>query len=239
LDISDDAFEAWLEYLFDRPPSDLEPTPWYHRIDDPPTEWTLRYEESDSPVAKAERIRRLFGDAGTLLRPYSDEQVGHGLNVIVNPACGGDIWVLAGGEIPSALRAAGLRSIVTLFAEVFAPRLRVAHPGYVHPWQHSESGQRVHPLYFVCYMFWDVAPLVPSRDDILLEVLEAKLEVLEATLALDSVACQRAALHGLGHEYFAAPDKVPEIIHRWLQRHPHAPDELRAYAVQATTGRVL
>ena len=81
-------------------------------------------------------------------------------------------------------------------------------------------------------MFWDVAPLVPSRDDTLLEVLEARL-------ALDSVACQRAALHGLGHEYSAAPDKVPEIIHRWLQRHPHAPDELRAYAVQASTGRVL
>jgi hypothetical protein len=225
------AFEAWLAYLFDRPPSDLEPTPWYW-TDDRPTEWALRYEESESEVAQAERIRRLFSDAGTLLRPYSDEQVGHGLNVIVNPACGGDIGVLAGGQIPSALRAAGLRSIVTLFAEVFAPRLRVAHPGYADPWQHSAPGQRVHPLDFVCYMFWDVAPLVPSGDDTM-------LEVLEATLALDSVACQRAALHGLGHAYFAAGDTVPEIIHRWLRAHPDAPDELRAYAVQATTGRVL
>jgi hypothetical protein len=43
------AFEAWLEHLFDRPPGDLEPTPWYHRLDDPPTEWTLRYEPGDPP----------------------------------------------------------------------------------------------------------------------------------------------------------------------------------------------
>jgi hypothetical protein len=233
------AFEAWLEHLFDRPPGDLEPVPWYHRAEDPPTEWTLRYEESDPRWRRPNGSGVLFSDAGTLLRPYSDEQVGHGLNVIVNPACGGDIGVFAGDEIPSALRAAGLRSIVTLFAEVFAPRLRAAHPGYVDPWQRSEPGQRVHPLDFVCYMFWDVAPLVPSRDDILPEVLGAKLEVLEATLALDSIACQRAALHGLGHEYFSARDKVPEIIHSWLRRHPHAPDELRSYAVQATTGRVL
>jgi len=81
-------------------------------------------------------------------------------------------------------------------------------------------------------MFWDVAPLVPSRDDTL-------LEVLEATLALDSEACQRAALHGLGHEHSAAPDKAPDIIHRWLQRHPNASDELRAYAVQASTGSIM
>ena len=153
-------------------------------------------------------------------------------HAILNPACGGDIRVLSGGEIPPALRAAGLRSIVTLFAEVLASRLRAARPGYASPWQHSTSRQRVHPLDFVCYMFWDIAPLVPSGDDTL-------PEVLEATLALDSVACQRAALHGLGHQYSAAPDQVPEIIHRWLRRHPQAPDELRAYAVQASTGMVL
>jgi hypothetical protein len=225
------AFEAWLEHLFDRPPGDL-PTQWYGDDDDPPTEWTLRYEASDSEVAQAERILRLFSDAGTLLRPYSDEQVGHGLNVIVNAAIGADIRVLAVDEIPSALRIAGLRSIVTLFAEVFAPRLRAPHPGYGYSWKRSEPRQPVHPLDFICYMFWDVAPLVPGRDD-------TTLEVLEATLALDSEACQRAALHGLGHAQLYASDRVPEIIHRWLQRHPDAPEDLRAYALQATTGRVL
>ena len=59
-----DAFEAWLEHLFDRGADEFD---WYLG-DSRPTEWTLRYEQGDTPVAQAERIRRLFSDAGTLLR---------------------------------------------------------------------------------------------------------------------------------------------------------------------------
>jgi hypothetical protein len=43
------------------------------------------------------------------------------------------------------------------------------------------------------------------------------LKVLEATLALDSAVCQRAALHGLGHWHYAAPDEVARIVGHWLQ----------------------
>jgi hypothetical protein len=65
-----DAFEAWLEHLFDRGPGEFD---WYLG-DSRPTEWTLRYEEGDTPGAQAERIRRLFSDAGTLLRPPRDHR---------------------------------------------------------------------------------------------------------------------------------------------------------------------
>jgi len=227
-----DAFEAWLEHLFDREPGEFEPVPWYIG-DGRPTQWTLRYEQGDTAVAQAERIRRLFADAGALLRPYSDEQVGYGLDAIVYSA-GGDIRVLGDGRVPATLRAAGLRSMVTLFAEVFAPRLRAARPGYAPPWGPYEPGRRSHRLDYVCYMFWDIAPIVPRREDTVREVLK----VLEATLALDSAACQRAALHGLGHWQYAAPDEVRRIIRSWLEGHPQAPDELRAYAVQASAGAV-
>jgi hypothetical protein len=227
-----DAFEAWLEHLFNREAGEFEPVPWYIG-DSRPTEWTLRYEEADTPVARAERIRRLFSDAGALLAPYSDEQVGYGLDAIVHSA-GGDISVLGDDRVPSALRAAGLRSILTLFAEVFAPRLREARPGYARPWESSEPRQPLHQLDYVCYMFWDIAPIVPGREDTAREVLK----VLEATLALDSAVCQRAALHGLGHWHHAVPDEVPLIVRGWLQDHPQAPDELRAYAVQAAAGSV-
>jgi hypothetical protein len=223
-----DEFEAWLDYLFNRPLGEWEPA-WYYDWTEaePPREWTLRYEGTDSPGAAAERIRRLFSDAGTVLRPYSDELVGNGLNVIVNGAMDASVSSLVSPDVPYALRAAGLRSIVTLFAEVFAPRL--AHP--VWP-PRTDSGKGSHPLDFICFMFWDVCPFVPGRDDI-------TLEVLEATLALDSQACQRAALHGLGHADRPAQDKAAEIIDRWLRQHPDAPDQLRAYAAQAATGRVL
>jgi hypothetical protein len=223
-----DEFEAWLEHLFDRGPGEFE---WYLG-DSRPTEWTLRYEEGDTPVAQAERIRRLFSDARALLRPYSDEQVGYGLDAIVFSA-GGDISVLGDDRVPSALRAAGLRSIVTLFAEVFALRLRAARPGYASPREPSEAGQPLHKLDYVCYMFWDIAPIMPGED-----TTREVLKVLEATLALDSAACQEAALHGLGHWHRAAPDEVPRIVRGWLQSHPQAPDELRAYAVQASAGTV-
>ena len=52
-----------------------------------------------------------------------------------------------------------------------------------------------------------------------------------------SAACQRAALHGPGHWHHAARDEVPWIVRRWLRGHPQTPDELRAYAVQASAGR--
>jgi len=224
-----DAFEAWLEHLFDREPGESEPVPWYIG-ESRPTEWTLRYEEGDTPVAQAERIRRLFSDAGALLRPYSDEQVGYAVE-----SAGGDIRAFGDGRVPSALRAAGLRSIVTLFAEVFAPRLGAAPPGYPRPWERSAPGQPLRRLDYVCFMFWDIAPIVPGREDTEREVLKA----LEATLALDSAACQRAALHGLGHWHYAVPDEVERIVGRWLRANPLAPDDLRDYAVQASAGRVL
>jgi hypothetical protein len=51
---------------------------------------------------------------------------------------------------------------------------------------------RPHQLDYVCFMFWDIAPIVPGREDTVREVLK----VLEATLALDSVACQRPPCTG-------------------------------------------
>jgi hypothetical protein len=230
-----DAFAAWVEHLFDRAPDEFGPVPWYFG-DSRPTEWTLHYEDSDTPVAQAERIGRLFSAAGVLLRSYSDEQVGYGLDSLVWSA-GGDIMVLGDSRVPSALRTAGLRSIVTLFAEVFAPRLHAAPPEWACPVESSQPGQPTDELAYVCFMFWDIAPIVPGREgceDTDREVIR----VLEETLALDSAACQRAALHGLGHWQRSAPEEVSRIVRRWLQDHPQAPDELRDYAVQASAGSV-
>jgi hypothetical protein len=230
-----DAFAAWVEHLFDRGAEEFEPVPWYiegSRL----TEWTLRYEDSDTPVAQAERIGRLFSDAGALLRPYSDAQAGYGLDSLAWSA-GGDIMVLGDRRVPSVLRVAGLRSIVTLFAEVFAPRLRTAVPEYARTGNPSEGGQPARQLEYVCFMFWDIAPIVPGREgceDTDREVIK----VLAATLALDSAVCQHAALHGLGHWHRAAPDEVSRIVRGWLQDHPQAPDKLRAYAGQAAAGTV-
>jgi hypothetical protein len=202
-----DAFDAWMEYLFQRPP------------EDPPPEWLARYAQHDEPAAAAERIRRLFRDAGNLLRPYTDDQVAHGVDMIVNASLGGEIAALTDRRVPVTLRTTGLRAIVTLFAEVFAVRL------------HGDELPTQTPLQGVCFIFWDVAALGHGEEDTM-------LDVLEDILALDSVPCQWAALHGLGHLHFSEPEHVPPIVDRWLRRHPNAPQPLRDYAAAARTGMV-
>ncbi|GAB4058121.1 hypothetical protein [Catellatospora paridis] len=202
-------FEAWLAYLFDRPADD--DGSW----DDQPHEWFDRYARQDTPAATAERIRELFGNAGSLLRRHSDDQVACGVRDIVDDGLG----VLRSRQVPVVLRTTGLRSIVTLFAEVFAARISVEQP-------------RNEPqLQSVCFMFFDIAPLDLGDDTV--------LDVLEDTLALPSVPCQRAALHGLGHAHCQAPQAAQAIVDRWLARHRHAPQEVRDYATAARAGQVM
>jgi len=58
-------------------------------------------------------------------------------------------------------------------------------------------------------------------------------------LALDSIACQESALHGLGHWHGAYPDEVEAIVDRFLAAHPTSRPELLTYARSARSGCVL
>lgn len=214
-----------MAHLFDPPAKDPWRAPW----DDEPSEWTLRHAARDNPTAAAQRIGRLFADAGTLLRPYSDEQVGHGLTVLVDPGAGGDIRVLTDHRVPIQLATAALEGTLTLYAEVFGPRLDPCSPA-----THSQRTDPKQQLSQICFMFWDVAPL----DDCDRPRLDAIVDVLERTLRLESTAAQWAALHGLGHRHYQAPGQVEEVIDHWLARRPHVSDDLQRYARQARTGRV-
>jgi hypothetical protein len=198
-----DGFDAWVRYLFDRP----------QELDEGRQDLDA---VRDGPVAKAERVRHLFRNAGDVLRPYSDDQVGWGLHEIVD---GGDIREFMNRKVPVVLRTTGLRSIVTLFAQVFAQRIQV------------EETSRTPPLQHVCFMFFDIAPIDLGDDTV--------LDVLEDTLKLPSIPCQRAALHGLGHAHMRSPEPVWTIVGRWLEKHPNAPQELRDYAASARIGDVM
>jgi hypothetical protein len=195
-----DAFDAWIEYLFEWVPTGQE--------SGQDSAWLAEYGRLDGPVAAAERIRRLFSDSGELLRAYQDEVVGQGLQHVVQE----ELHALQDKRVPIVLRTTGVRSIGTLFAEVFAKR--------------GNQGSLGH----ICFMFWDVAPLDLADDTV--------LDVLEETLKLDSEPCQWAALHGLGHAHMVAPEVVTPIVDRWLRRHRGAPQELRSYAESARIGMV-
>jgi hypothetical protein len=203
------SFDAWMAHLFDESRDDGSP-------DEQPSVWLDRYARQDTPAATADRVRQLFGDAGVLLRHYSDDQAARGLREIVDD---GSLWALRDPKVPVVARTRGLRSIVTLYAEVFAPRVTVEHP------------KRTPKLEQLCFMFFEIAPLDLGEDTV--------LDVLEETSALPSVPCQRAALHGLGHAHHHSPEHVPPIVDRWLSRHRDAPQELRDYALAARTGAVM
>jgi hypothetical protein len=87
-------------------------------------------------------------------------------------------------------------------------------------------------------MWWDAFPcLVLPGDPTATIIDEAILSAMEMTLALDSIACQESALHGLGHAQRRSPARAPDIIDAYLGR-PHPP-RIDAYAGAARCGCVL
>jgi len=94
---------------------------------------------------------------------------------------------------------------------IFAPR-RTSHLSH-----RDEPGGG--PLNAACYMWWDILPLGGTRDDPAKRRLgRAALDVMTETLALDALACQKRALHGLGHWHAACPQEVEPAIDRFV--HP-------------------
>jgi hypothetical protein len=58
-------------------------------------------------------------------------------------------------------------------------------------------------------------------------------------LQIEHAACQRSALHGLGHWSGGNDQRVPAVIDQWLAIHPNAPKKLVEYAKAARSGIVL
>jgi hypothetical protein len=74
-------------------------------------------------------------------------------------------------------------------------------------------------------------------DPLRAAVHQTALETMQRTLALDSIACQEGALHGLGHWHRHHPVQVEEIIDGYTSA-PH-PVRLENYALAARCGCVL
>jgi hypothetical protein len=62
---------------------------------------------------------------------------------------------------------------------------------------------------------------------------------MDATLKIDSIACQESALHGLGHWELFYPAEVAEIVDQYLKENPNLRSELKNYALDAREGHVL
>ena len=210
------SYEEWIDHCFDRPVTE---TAWYFTSDEPdpelPQATTLAY------------LTRLFLTSKPSLACFTDEQVSQGLWYIVPNTGSEHMYTLVEEELPEADRIACLHAIGQFYADLFSERCSnsVANA--------PEAGV----LNGICYMWFDVMPIHPTYGAARRNFDAAAYEVFESILALDSIACQEAALHALGHWADGNAELVHRIIGEHLARMPTG-YILRQYALEAKVGNV-
>lgn len=221
--LSDLSFEEWVLFVFDHP-VDSSRLEWY---------WDIEADWWDGSAARTvEYLTRAFENPERVFAPYDDIQLNQGLWYLTSNSCSDHMFALLDMSVPWTERRRCIRSFSTLYEQCFARRC-TPHLSHL-----DEPGAG--PLNAVCYMWWDIIPIFgrptdPTRAEMDREILH----VLESALSLDSVACQESALHGLGHWQIYYPQPVKEIIRNFLQRKNTAREDLRMYAMSASSGHVL
>ncbi|MEO6256021.1 MAG: hypothetical protein ABIO69_04360 [Sphingomicrobium sp.] len=218
-------FEQWIAHAFDHPVVSGQPE-WYW--DDDLDFWAAE------PRQATDYLTRLFTGGDELLRPFSNDQIAHGLNYLVNTSVGMHPD-LSNWSVPATERAALWDAVFRLFRDVLRPR---ALPVLGHLSEHGCSD----PLTMRTYMWWEGFPATSTPGDPDQAMLvAAEMRCLENVLGLDSVACAEAALHGLGH-WAGDPTGGPlavAIIDAFLASARSARPELLAYARAARSGCIL
>jgi len=216
--LTDLTYKQWIRYVFD------------HEVTSPEWHFELDVEYWDGPsAATVAYMTRLLADPLAVVGSYTDAQLNQGLWYI---ASSGFMLALGDASVPMANRVGCIRAIFPLYRDLFAPRC-TPHLGH-----RGEQGSN--PLNSVCYMWWELMPVMGSPDDPVWSDFDtAVLEVMAQTLELASAACQEGALHGLGHWAWVYPHRVTTIIEQYLQCQPQLRQELKQYAQAARSGCVL
>jgi hypothetical protein len=219
--LTDLTFEQFIEFQFGhavRPHGN----PWYCDTDG---DWWW-----PEPRTGVSFLTRLFSEGPQVLQWFSDAQIAQGLTGLINAMAVGDQPWMRDPITPANERAAAWNAVARFFEEVLAPR---CSPTLGHL---SEEGA---PLNLATYMWWESFPGFTNPDDPRREVVnEAELACLQSILALESVACQEAALHGLGHWVRREP-RCEAIIDGYLPSGRSARPELDDYARAARGGCIL
>lgn len=215
-------YRGWLDHVFNRPVAKPE---WF---------WEATTEAGWEP-AEADfltYVAQTFEGPEAAFRGFSDAQISQGLNFLINPSCSNDMFALKDEKFAWPKRQRVIRAIPTLFRDCFAKRCS--------PLLSAIDEQGAGPLNGSCYMWWDVFPLSGDAKNVAQNDLDQEvLAVMQSTLNLDHVACQESALHGLGHWARHYPAQVGKIIDEFLAGNTKLRPELKHYALQARTGRVL
>ena len=219
--LTDLTFEQFVEFQFGHAVR-AHGDPWYFDTDG---DWW-----SPEPRTGVAYVTRLFANGPEVLKWFSDAQIAQGLTGLINTMAAGDQPWMRDAITPANERAAAWGAITQFFTDVLKPR---CSPTLGHL---SEEGA---PLNLVSYMWWECFPGFTNPDDPQRELVnDAELACLDSILGLESVACQEAALHGLGHWVGREP-RCEAIIDNYLVSGRPARAELGDYARSARKGCIL
>lgn len=218
-------FEQWIAHAFAHEVRDRR-LAWYW--DDEIDFWAAE------PRQATDYLTRLFTNGPDILQPYSNDQIAQGLSYVVD--CGVGMHPdLSDRSVAAAARAALWDAVFLFFREVLMPRV-LPVLGHL-----SEDGCD-DPLTMRAYMWWEGFPATsaPGDPDQPM-IIAAEIRCLEGVLGLPSVACQEAALHGLGHwaGHSAGGPSAVAIIDSYIASGRIARPELLAYARAARGGCIL
>jgi hypothetical protein len=190
-----------------------------------------------SPVTRVARLAWLFQNAERFAgRPAA--KVGQAVWYLASEVYG-ELSVLCDERVKPEARERAAKAIALLFENLLA---RVCRPELSYGAKTDEPPGWAN---MACYMFWDICPIGPRPRDPHCDAPRspaldaASLTAIEKTLAIQHVACQEAALHGLGHWHRYYPERVDAIVGAFLSRRRGLPKQVVAYAREARAGRVL
>ena len=228
-------YDEWIDNIFNRKLLNQFELDWDEY-------WIGEVDRQPSRVI-LDLIIETFTKAGEDLRPFSDEQVAVGLKFITNEAAE-PLHKIYDVDVATSQRLAVINAIYVLFRDCLALRCG-----------NDPETESTNCLDGYAYMFWDAGALciygvihteVEAKD----ELIDAILDVLEGTLKISNATCQRAAIHGLGHEKRSIDRYYPKgkRYTNWLRRIDEMIDRycglsttheaLREYARQAKTGMI-
>ena len=215
------SFDDWVLHVFDHPATGPE---WHWEPDAP--YWP------GPPAAIVAHLTRLFENPLPPLEGFTDAELNKGFWYIASNGLSDYMFALSDASVPLDARLRCLRALSVVYRDLFAPR---CSPHLSHL---DEPG--VGDLNLVCYMWWDICPIGgPPHDPDHDAVNRAALDVMTDALALDSIACQESALHGLGHWHPENAREIETIVDRFIAAHPSMRPELLSYARSARGGCVL
>lgn len=216
-------YAAALRYLFDRPVLQARQEAWYWDLDEPDFEAT--------PLQWTHIQTLLFANAGQDLAAYSDDQVGMGLNYVMDNGLSNVPFAAVDASVPLDDAMRMMKAMPALWRDCIGPRL-----AHVHEPVGSGSGR----LGFVCYMWFDVWPTFwHVRDEPRWQ--EAVWQILKGMLTVPCREVQIAALHGIGHElkYLHRHDDIDKTVTAFIRSVDPADQNLKTYAEAARQGCVL